>query len=62
VIGIDVPDPLEQVHAARASIIPDEVNRGVFPPYDSVGFIAEIPREAQRIAIELRRGLDIRDV
>jgi hypothetical protein len=62
VIGIDVFDPLEQVDATRGSIIPDEVNGRVFAPHDSVRFVAKIPREAQGVAIERRRGFDVRDV
>src|SRR5204863_3162055 len=62
VVGVNIPDPLEQVDTMWTAVVFHEVNRGIVAPHDCVGFVAEIPRKPQHIAIERGRGRDIRDM
>src|SRR6188508_976213 len=48
--------------AAWVSIIPDEMNRRVVAPHNSVCFVPEVPCKTKRVAIERRCPLDVLDV
>ena len=56
IVRIDILHPLKQVDTLRRPFVSNKVNRGVIAPYDSIGFVAEVPRKPQNVAIEGRRG------